>query len=1128
MKKGTTLSLFSGKKTLTKLLMIMRLTLFLMVFGVFQLQATLYSQDGLFTLNMENTSMRSIFKEIEKQSELRFFYNDLLTNVDKSITVNAENLKIDQLLNRLLEGSDLTYKIMENNLVLISPRALLQQKTVNGRVTAASNGDPLPGVNVIIKGTSQGTVTDVDGNYSIVVASDDAVLVFSFIGYLAQEIKVGSQTGIDVSLAETVESLDEIVVIGYGSQRKGDVTASIASVKSEDFIQGNVKDAGQLLQGKVAGLNITNPSGDPNAEVEILLRGYTTLNGIRTPYVIIDGIPGGDLKTVAPQDIESIDVLKDGSAAAIYGTRGTNGVIIITTKTGRKNQPMTLTYNTYVSTQQISRRMDMLDASDYQRMADDTLKGGLNISKKIYDYGYETDWVDEITRTPVSQMHNITLTGGADHTTYTGSFNYNNAQGIFLKSSVENYKVRMDISQSMFKDILTVNLGLLSGQTNNPSVDPSNAYYQSLIRNPTDRVKDTLGNWQERDGYFYYNPVALLQEDDVLDEQRYTWMHGVITLVPIKGLTMKLLMDRNVWNSNWNRATTFQHQSATIDGIQGIVEKSSSQSIDNILEFTTEYAKVIGSHSFSVLGGYSYSDNFYTTYWVKNQNFPTDVFGYYNIPIGKDLKDGTAQMSNTTTMNKLIGFIGRVNYSYAGKYLFQASLRREGSSKFGPNNQWGNFPAVQVGWRISEESFMNGIAAINDLKIRIGYGVTGIEPIDPYLSLTSLEYDDQEYFYYDGEWIQTLAPNRSNNPDLKWESKSEVNLGLDLLILNNRINGSIDLYQRTNEGLIDWYNVPSPPYPATTIVANAGKITNKGIEVLLNAIAVKGKNFVWNTGITFSMNKNKLVSLSNDEFKFSTEYLGGGYTGEPIQAETHRVYMGEELGTFWGYKVVGAYPEKYKIPGSKDVDSIARLWIDVPVLTDPVTGEITQEADTIKLKNSDLAKHRQALGNGIPKYYLSWNNTFTYKSFDLGILMRGAFGFEILNFADMFYGNTVYDNNNLRSAYDKVETTFTTTTGEEKTGYYLFRDDLAVTSWNIEPGGYWKIDNVTLGYTLHPKKNKYLKSLRVYFSGLNLYTFTNYTGVDPEVTRDIRFAGDDVKEKYPTTRVYTIGLDVTF
>lgn len=1063
-----------------KLMLIMKLTFTLIVFFTLTVSAKTFSQEEKINLDIKNKSIREVLKTIENQTSFRFFFNDEFTDLNREVSVYSQDESISQILAKVFKQTDVTYVVMNNNFVVITPAGLQQEHRVSGRVTDRSTGDPLPGVNIVIKGTTLGVISDIDGKFSLNVPNSDAVLVFSFVGFETTEVPLEGRTQIEVSLNPQVTSLDEIIVVGYGTQRRGDVTSAISSVKSDEFIEGAVKDAGQLIQGKVAGLTITNPSGDPLAGVQIMLRGNSTLNASTAPLVIVDGIPG-DLNLVAPQDIESIDVLKDGSAASIYGTRGNNGVIIVTTKKARKNQGLNAEYSTYVSTQTISKNAEFLTADDYIRL--------INEGITLDNVGYKTDWLSEITRVPVSQMHNVSVSGGTETTTYIGSFNYTSTQGIFLKSDVAKMTSRIDVTHSMFKDKLTINVGLLTGVAGYNTVDKTYAYRQALIHNPTEPVRNQDGTWYENPSKFQYeNPVALLKEADGDNKDRYNRIYGSITLTPLTGLRFKVLGSRNVWNQTSGYYETLNHISNIRDNQGGYASRGAGSSEDNLLEITTEYSHAWKEHSITGLAGYSYQDNLYEYLSMSNKDFPTDVFGYNNIGLGYGLTDGVANMASGKTMSKLIGFFGRINYNYKQKYLLQVSLRREGSSKFGKHNKWGSFPAVQGGWRISQESFLNNVSWINDLKLRAGYGVTGIEPYDSYLSLTLLSYSS--FILVDGKWQQTIVPSSNPNPDLRWEKKLETNLGLDFSLFNDRISGSVDLYQRNTDDLLWNYSVPTPPYLYGSILANVGKMENKGLEVLVNFVPIKTDDFSWTSSINYSTNSNKLVSLSNDLFQYDNDYIDAGYTGDPIQTNTHRIFIGKSIGDFWGYKSV-------------DIDENGEWLIQTPA------------GDTIPY-SAVAPEDKQVLGNGLPKFYMGWNNSLQYKNFDLSITMRGAFGFQILNFQRMYYENPTITYNMLKSAYDKVY------------GKSLLNSPQAYVSYYIENGDYWKIDNVTLGYNLPVKKNKYISSCRIYASGLNLLTITKYKGIDPEVNRNGWDPGNDNRDKYPTTRTFSLGLTVKF
>ena len=956
---------------------------------------------------------------------------------------------------------------------------LAQTGKITGKVTDVTTGESLVGVSVFEKGTQNATTTDVNGFYTVNAVKKGQILVFSFIGMKTIEITADARTTYDVALQSEATGLNEVVVIGYGTQRKGDVTSSISTVKSDDFLKGAVKDAGQLIQGKVAGLTITTPSGNPSETSQIMLRGITTLNGNTDPLVLIDGIQGS-LNSVAPQDIESIDVLKDGSAAAIYGTRGTNGVILITTKKINGTMPATVEFSSYVSMQKISRQADFLNADDYRRLIAE--------GKPLNDYGTSTNWLDEVTRTPLSQMYNLDLKGGNAQTNYVATMTYNLSQGLFRKSEDNRLNTRLEVNHSMFDGLIRINAGIAGGYYKNFNIYP---YRQALIRNPTDAIKDESGNWIEHPGVFQYeNPVAWNEETLGENKDQTLRLHGSITLEPTKGLRFKLLGATNRDNYIGGYSETKKHISTIRDGKNGYASRDASSYINNMLEMTGEYNKTYGKNFFTLLGGYSYNDYMSENFYMSNYDFPTDAFSYNNMGTGDALLRGEAGMSSYKSSSKLIGFFGRLNYNYNEKYLLMVSVRQEGSTKFGENNKWGTFPAVSAGWRISKESFLESVSFLDDLKIRVGYGVTGTEPTSPYLSLTRLKYEG--YVLVNGAWVQQILPASNPNPNLKWEKKLESNFGLDFSAFKGRVSGSVDYYIRQTKDMLWDYQVPSPPNLYSSITANVGEMENKGIEVMLNLVPLKTSDFQWNANVTYSSNKNKLVSLSNDLYKTSNDWFETGYTGDPIQQSTHRVQIGGPIGNFYGIKSI-------------DIDENG-IWI-----IEGADGKPKSIVDKVE-------EDKQIIGNGLPKHYLGFNNTFKYKNFDLSVTMRGAFGFQIVNFQRLFYENPSINirYNVLSSAYDKVYGKQVLNYTQEYVSYY------------VEDGDYWKIDNVTFGYNFDVKKVSFLKTAKVYFSCINAITITGYKGIDPEVNRMGLSPGNDERDKYPTTRTFTLGVNVNF
>lgn len=979
--------------------------------------------------------------------------------------------------------------------IMISANA---QITITGKVTSATSEEPLPGVNIVIKGTTEGTITDLDGNYSIVVPDENAILVYSFIGFVSEEIPIGNQTEINLNLIEDIMSLDELVVIGYGTIRKGDVTSSIASVKSDDFIQGGVQDVGQLIQGKVAGLTIYNVSGNPTDDTQIRLRGTNTLFGTGTdPLIIIDGVPG-DFKSVAPEDIESIDVLKDGSAAAIYGTRGTNGVIIITTKRASGKYASRVEYSGYITTETVAKKMEMFTADDYRQQIAE------GIRDSVWDKGSTTDWFDEMTRTPISHTHNLTFQGGDDKTNYLISANYRDREGIFKETDNRVFTARADINHTMFDGLIKFNFGLLSRHdrqtTNGDGFGFSGyTYRQTLIRNPTEPIYNEDGTFYEDPSLFYYeNPLAHIYESDGRNKAQWNRLNGTIEIKPFEGFRFKALLSYSKYNQSRGYYETRNHFSTVARGLKGYASNGSRETIDRLTEITADYNKTIQKHHFTLLAGYSYQDWDYWDYWMRNTDFPTDIFGYSNIDIAKGIDEAQANagVGSERKKTKLIGFFGRATYSYADKYLLLASIRHEGASQLlRTEDPWGTFPAISVGWRISNESFMQNIEFINDLKFRVGYGITGTQPDNNHLFRGPATIRYAGSVLVAGEFLRALEPDRNASPYLRWEEKAETNIGVDFSFLDHRIGGTVDYYIRKIDGLLYDFDVPVPPNQLPTTFANAGSFENKGWEVLLNVIPVRVSDFEWSSSFTFSTNKNKLVSLGNEDYEYTQDWLGTGNAGEPIWDYTHRMDIGGEVGNFWTYKVVDVTEEGE--------------WIYL----DSLNNEVPYD------EFARVYDNRHIVGNGIPKYFIGWNNTFTYKNFDLTVTMRGAFKFQILNRQRMYYENTSIDYyNRLTSAYDPVF------------GKTMLSKDMPLqyNSYYIEDGDYWKIDNIMLGYTYTFNDSKYISSIRVYVSTLNTFTFTNYKGVDPEVNVEGLEPGNDGRDKYPTTRSFTLGIKATF
>jgi len=1006
---------------------------------------------------------------------------------------------------KLLRKTQLLFSVL---LLLVSPFLVLgQSKTITGTILD-EGGKTIPGATIVVAGTANGTTSDVDGNFSLNVKQGDK-LIFSYIGFETQEIEISSQTKLSVTLAINAIGIEEVVAIGYGTQRKGDVTSAVVSIKAEDFSVGKIGDAADLVKGKIAGLSITKSSGDPNATSSIMLRGITTIKGSVEPLVLVDGIEGS-LTTVAPENIASIDVLKDASAAAIYGTRGANGVILITTKSGKRNTEVTANYSGYVSLSEWYKTAEFMDTHD-------VIYGNTNFEYE----GYDTDWLKAISRKGgYTQNHSLSLAGGSQSSTYAANITYSDEEGIMRKSDSNDLKAQLDISHYALNDMLKFNVNALYSTHSNTNNNNNYAYRQAVIRNPSSPVYNEDGTYNEDFSRFqYYNPVAIQNELIGDTRSKFARITGNITFEPIKGWQTNLMLSRKESGGTSENYYTSQYYSLATAQVRGSASKSSSNSLSNNLELTSKYDFSIEKSRFTALLGYSYLYNVYDGFSAGNSEFPSESYLYNNLGQGLYLtdEDHTASMSSYKNDNTLVGFFGRVSYGYDNRFNALVSIRQEGSSKFGENNKWGTFPSVSLGWTLSNESFMENATWLSNLKLRTGYGVTGVIPNSSYLSLTMYDYDTWgKHLSTNGVWTPSLMVAQNPNPDLKWEKTSEYNVGLDWAVSDSRVNGAIDVYSKKTVDLLYDYAVPVPPNMYSYTTANVGQMRNNGIEVMINAILVKNGEFEWNTTLTLSHNANKLLSLSNDLYETDNFNEVGG-VGDPISVPTHAMEVGHRLGDFWGLRSVGV---------SKDGFTLVQV-------SDGNGGWTVKEFDT--KYNEEI--NRQRLGNGLPQVYAGWNNTFRYKGFDLNLMFTGQFGFQILNSQRSFYENNSIAYNKLKTAanwYSAIDgagaPVIDPETGNQKQVQLSNAMSQGVWSDHIENGDFVKLTNATLGYTFPLSGNveNYIKNMRVYVTGQNLFCITGYSGLDPEVSNYFLAPGIDYRDKYPTVRSFTFGLSVNF
>jgi TonB-linked SusC/RagA family outer membrane protein len=1084
-----------------KILRTMKLSTLLFFITTFSMIASnSFSQVMKVDVYIENATIKEVLLEIRKQVNVSFLYNNEELNDNKRVTLNVHDSSVEDVLDFLLKDQNLAYSV-ENNVILIyrletklpvTGKQQIDRKRITGIVTD-EHGDTIIGANVLEKDAANGVVTDVDGNFSLFV-SENAILDVSYIGYVTQSIVVGDQTSISVTLMEDTKALDEIVIVGYGQQRRSEITTSITKVSSENFIKGSVKSADQLIQGKVSGLQVVNPSGDPTAEVQMMLRGVSTLSASTAPLVVIDGIPGGVLNSIAPDDIESIDVLKDGSAAAIYGTRGTNGVVIVTTKRSDKSGRLTLDYNGYMSINTIKKQVEVLSASEYKNLKNDPQFIANEVN--ILDYGADVNYVDEVLRTPVSQSHNLSMRGGNVASNYSASITYRDNQGIILNSNRDQLNAKLSLNHAMLNNRLQISLNVNNAVGKDDVVGERGIYIGSIQRNPTIPIYRKDGSYMDEYG-MTDNPIARLTEETRKREWNRLLTSGKITIIPIENLNLSVMGALQRYDSEYNASRTKKHPVYVQNGTLPNATLSNELSMDKTLEIVGDYVKTLANHKFSIMAGYSYQD--FDNKWSQMyaDNLPTDLFGPWNIATAASIKDGKATLGSNRYGSKLIAFFGRATYNYMEKYFLMGSLRYEGSSKFGKDNKWGVFPAVSAGWEITGEDFMKEIELISNLKLRAGFGVTGTMPQDPYLSLTKLDYG--QIILSNGQWIESVIPTSNPNPDLKWETKNEYNIGIDYGFLKNRISGAIDVYIRKTSDLLFNYPVPVPPNLVSNTWANVGEITNQGIEFSVNYDVIRNSDLRWGIGGNFSYNKNKVNSLSNSLYQ--RDWVQVGDTEEPMKTYTHRLEEGQPVGNFYSWRYAGLTPEG--------------KWLFYDRNGEAVTADKVSEED------------KAITGNGIPKINAGLTTSLYYKNFDLTIMMRGSFLFDVLNRYDMRY---------TQAQHAKAGTNMTKKALEiPRNGQTYIWDSPVYSDYYIEKGDFLKIDNITLGYTIKlPWKE--VRNLRVYTSGLNLFTITKYKGLDPEVSLtgssvlDPGTAGSIVGrgEIYPTTRTFTVGVNLSF
>lgn len=1121
MKKIRKLKLSKGIISFNKIWLAMKLTLLLLLFNLIQLSANVYSQNTQFKLKEKNMSLKEAFKEIESQTDYRFAYRESFIDDNEAMDTESVNMSVEDFLERVVKKMGYGYLVLDDNLVIITAKddnLLEQEITIKGKVTD-TEGNPLPGVNIVEKGTTIGAVTDLNGEYTISVSSPEATLSFSYVGFLTEEIEVSNQTKIDIVLVEDIQSLDEVVVIGYGTMKKSDLTGAVASVKSEDLERVPVLGIDQAMQGRASGVFVSNNNANPGGEVNIRIRGTNSIQGDNEPLYVIDGYVGGNINTVNPADIESMEILKDASSTAIYGSRGANGVVIVTTKSGTAGKN-SLNFDMFYGVQSVRKKLDMMGATDYANFinAIDTDRGNELTYPDINALEYDTDWQDVILREAPWQQYSLSGSGGTDKLNYYVSGSYINQQGIVKETGYERYNIRANIDSKISDRIsLGTRIGFSridrtrqSGEEVGRQDDTGHPIGRSLSLQPTiaafDEDGNTLPTIVDASDILRGNPLFDLE--NIHQKQFATNLTGNMfaEIGILKSLSFRTSFGFNITDQKQNRykpSTTY----STTGGYRNSASVGTTFNTGWLNENYLTFNRGFGNHTLQLTGGFTFQGNDSESASMSVSDFAIDDFSYNNMAAGSTVTSYDTGMSQW----RQASFFGRIHYTVNNKYLLTLNSRYDGSSKFGKDNKWAFFPSGAVAWRLSEEEFIKSIDLISHMKLRISYGVSGSEALGPYNSLSVMESNSSAYVINDVEVVGYYA-SRLPNPYLRWEETTQLDIGLDFGIFDGKLSFVADYYNKVTDNL--FLNRPLPQTSGVNSIRyNIGSLRNSGFELGINARPVSNSDFTWQIDLNGNFQQSEILDLGDDD-ELITGTLGGGYSIDAIQI----MKEGEPLGAFYGYKTDGVW-------GTND-DLTAYTQFGTAVEAGDIKlVNVTDEEGVDPNVNAD---DRQILGYSQPKFYGGLNNTFMYKNFDLSLFFQFVTGTKILNGGAMAYRNTgSYGNKHID--LNDYWTPDNQDTDIPRDGSIMPRDVLDI---YLEDGSFLRMREITLGYSLPSELLNRVKvsQFRIYFTGTNLLTFTKYSGYDPEVN----IAGGDINiinfdnGSYPRAKSMIFGVNLSF
>jgi len=1069
----------------------LKLTTLLILVAMFNIRGNTYAQKTKVTLELNNSTIEKVIETIEQKTDFRFIYklNDI--DLERVISISVKDQPITIVLDKLFKGTSTEFKVRDTQIILKKPELktqniLYQKQTVSGIITD-ENGLPLPGASVIEEGTRNGMVTDFDGKYKLTVESSASVIVVSFVGYKEKKV-VASQNVINIQLIPDATDLQEIVVVGYGTTVKKDVTGAVSTIAAKDMNQGAIVNPLQLISGKAAGVNITQIGSEPGSGPSVRIRGIGSLIGGNDPLVVVDGIQGNMdlLNQVPPSEIESIDVLKDASATAVYGSRGAPGVIIVTTKKNKAGRT-TLEYTGSTSLDFIPKKLDMLSADQWWQTAQTV---GVPSSA---NHASDTDWYGLLTQTGVTQTHSLAFGGGTDKFSYRASITAILQDGVVINTGNKKYIGRVQATQTALDDKLKLSFNLTNG-INNTDSSIGNigtaAYSSNLITNaylmrPTDPVFNPDGSYFTDPNVFQYlNPYAAAQT--VTNEKQEDNLFGSLKadLDLAKGLTFGWFGSWRKTNSSIGYFLPVESTNAYAISQNGYANIKNEKQNERLMNASLTYKRTFGIHSINALALYEWQNQTYQGNYTQAKGFVSDKTTYNALQLGDLSKVASGDIESYKNDRTLVSFLGRVNYTLLNRYLFTGSFRRDGSSVFGVNNKWGDFPSASVAWQINKESFMGTQNLFNELKLRVGYGVTGNQQgLLPQNSLSLV--GRQGLAYFGGSLITNFGISQNANADLQWETKKQTNIGLDFALLDNRLRGTVDVYDATTDNLLLDYTVPQPPYAYNTIKANVGSISNKGLEVSLAYDLIRTENSTLTLGGNVSFMKNKVLKLSGsiNGVPLNTDYVGWG-------APNSLLVEGKPVGAF--------YPLQHTGVNSNGVETVLDRNGD---------GAIDQGV---------TSADRYYAGTALPTYTFAFNPTYRYKNFDASMLWRGS------------GGNKVY--NQLNQTLSMLENTGKSNLLQSGVDKGIRTSTYASDVW-LEDGSFIRLENVTAGYSFR-FTDKYVDSIRLSLTGNNLLLITDYTGIDPELNisgsgkSEDNFGGD--KGIYPRTRSIAFGLSVKF